>query len=232
MEFRTKTPSEIEPLHSQSKMDSKDLDATRESASTTQSSNVEASSRTRQSTMGDSETIKAQDKASITPYSGASETPAKKPNWIVAMIQTQIKTFNIGLLIMATKSYFYHIAQLICRGALAPIIFLAMYRSGVVANTFGSLGYLIAIICSLCMAMVPRAKFLESIIRHIIFSCIAVATTILGLWAARQARNHTQNPGDTDIYNSNAAAVSAIFLFFNVFAVNAFRAVTLVEIID
>jgi hypothetical protein len=113
MESRTKTPrqDEIEPFHSQSNMDSKDLDGKRESASTTQSSNIEASSRTRQSTMGDSETIKAQDKASITPYSGASETPAKKPNWIVAMIQTQIKTFNIGLLIMATKSYFCHMCS-------------------------------------------------------------------------------------------------------------------------
>ena len=102
-----------------------------------------------------------------------------------------------------------------------------MYRSSTVANQFGSLGYLVSIIASLCMAMVPRAKFLESIVRHIFFSCIAVAMTILGLWAARQARNHTQDANDKDIYNPSAAAVSAIFLFFNVFAVNAFRAVRL-----
>jgi hypothetical protein len=110
---RTKTPGqdEINSLHSQSKMDSKDLDGVRESSSTTQSSNVEASSRKRQSTMGDSETIKAPDKASSTPDSGATETPAKKPNWLVAMIQTQIKTFNIGLLIMATKSYFRYMCS-------------------------------------------------------------------------------------------------------------------------
>jgi hypothetical protein len=83
----------------------------------------------------------------------------------------------------------------------------------------------VAIITSLCMAMAPRAKFLESIIRHIFFTCIAVAMTLLGLWAARQARNHTQDANDKSIYNPSAAAVSALFLFFNVFGVNAFRAV-------
>ena len=102
-----------------------------------------------------------------------------------------------------------------------------MYRSKSVALDIGSLGYLIAIISALSFAMQPRAKFLQSLFRNILFTCIAVPFTILGLWCARQAKNHTQPPGSHALYNSSAAAVSAIFLFFNVFIVNVFRAVTL-----
>jgi hypothetical protein len=75
--------------------------------------------------------------------------------------------------------------------------------------------------------MQPRAKFLQGLFRNILFTCIAVPFTILGLWCARQAKNHTQPPGSQTLYNSSAAAVAAIFLFFNVFIANAFRAVTL-----
>jgi hypothetical protein len=102
-----------------------------------------------------------------------------------------------------------------------------MYRSKSVSDEIGSLGYLIAIISSLSFAMQPRAKFLQSLFRNILFTCVAVPFTILGLWCARQAKNHTQLPGSQAPYNSSAAAVTAIFFFFNVFVVNAFRAVTL-----
>ena len=55
--------------------------------------------------MGDSETIKSPDSTSNPLESRSTEAPAKKRNWMILMIQTQIKTFNIGLLLMATKSY-------------------------------------------------------------------------------------------------------------------------------
>jgi hypothetical protein len=87
-------------------MEIKEINEERESSSTTPSSNVDSFSRTRQSTMGDSETIKTPaDIASNPAEPGSTEAPAKKPNWLVSMIQTQIKTFNIGLLLMATKSH-------------------------------------------------------------------------------------------------------------------------------
>ena len=100
-----------------------------------------------------------------------------------------------------------------------------MYRATSVATDIGSLGYLVAIISSLSFAMQPRAKFLQSLFRNILFTCAAVPFTILGLWCSRQAKSHTQTPGSPALYNSSAAAVCAIFLFVNVFAVNAFRAV-------
>ena len=99
-----------------------------------------------------------------------------------------------------------------------------MYRSTAVADNIGSLGYLVAIIATLSFCMLPRSKFLISLLRCMFFSCLGVSFAILGLWAARQAKNHTQAPGDTSAYNPSAAAVCAIFLFVNAFIGNAFRA--------
>jgi len=101
-----------------------------------------------------------------------------------------------------------------------------MFQSNPVADMFGSLAYLTAIITCLCFTIMPRAKFLQSLIRHVLFTCLAVPMAILGLWCARQAKLHTQAPGSTDPYNSSAAAVSAVFLFFNAYIINAFRAVS------
>ena len=100
-----------------------------------------------------------------------------------------------------------------------------MYRSTAVALNFGNLGYIITIISSLSFAMQPRSKFIQSLFRHLVFTLIGVAVSLLGLWSARQAKNHTQSPNNPAIYNPNAAAVCAVFLFFNVFAANAFRSV-------
>jgi uncharacterized membrane protein len=101
-----------------------------------------------------------------------------------------------------------------------------MYRADSVAKTIGSLGYLVAIICSISMAMLPRAKFIESVIRNIFVVCLAAAVSILGLWCARQAKIHTQLPSNPTLYNPSAAAVAAVFVFFNVYISNVVRAVT------
>jgi hypothetical protein len=102
-----------------------------------------------------------------------------------------------------------------------------MYRAKAVSDDIGSLGYVVAIISSVSFAMLPRAKFLQSLIRNILFTCLAVPFTILGLWAARQAKTNTQSPGSNALYNPSAAAVSAIFLFVDVYIANSIRAVGL-----
>lgn len=152
---------------------------------------------------------------------------------LLAWIQTQIKLFNSYLLIMAVK-YYSHIRFIdkSIRASLPPIVFLAMYRSETVAHEIGSLGYLVAIVASLSFAMQPRAKFLQNIFRNILFACVATSFAILGLWCARQAKIHTQPPTTNAPYNSSAAAISAIFLFFNVYIANACRAVTLSSILN
>jgi hypothetical protein len=108
---------------------------------------------------------------------------------------------------------------------MPPIIFLAMYRADSVAKDFGTLGYLVSIIASLTFAMAPRARFLQQMMRHLILTLIAAPISILGLWCARQAKNHTQAASDPTLFNSSAAAISAVFLFFNAFWICALRAV-------
>ena len=157
------------------------------------------------------------------------QTPQQ--NWIIAWIKGQITGFSFPLVLMAIKFpppsllVPLQLTVFVSRASLPPIIFLAMYRSTPVANEIGSLGYIVAIIASLQFAMQPRSKYLQSLLQNIIFTCAAVPYSILGLYCARVARQHTQAPGDRNRYNSSAAAVSAIFLFVNVYALNVFRAV-------
>ena|ERR1700737_2446218 len=99
-----------------------------------------------------------------------------------------------------------------------------MYQATPVAQQFGAQSYIVAIVSSLSFAMQPRGKFVQNLLWQIMFSGLAFGITTLGLWCARQAKQHTQGDS-TDLYNSSAAAVAAIFLFCNVFAISSFRVV-------
>lgn len=120
---------------------------------------------------------------------------------------------------------FPHILLLIGRGSIPLVIFFAMYQATPVARHFGSQMYLVAIVTTLSFAMDPRARFLRRMFVSVIMYCLATAVTCLGLWSARQAKFHTQSRDDSNLYNSSAAAVSGVFMFFNLFAINAFRVV-------
>jgi hypothetical protein len=105
------------------------------------------------------------------------------------------------------------------------LVFLSMYQATPVARSLGVQAYPTAIVATLSFANDPRAKFIRNMFISLILYCIAAGVTCLGLWCARQARLHTEAIGDTSPYNSSAAAVSAVFFFFNQFFINAFRAV-------
>ena len=105
------------------------------------------------------------------------------------------------------------------------LVFLSMYQATPVSHYFGVQAYSTAIVATLSFANDPRAKFIRNMFISLILYCIAAGVTCLGLWCARQARVNTEVTGDTSPYNSSAAAVSAIFFFFNQFFINAFRAV-------
>lgn len=47
---------------------------------------------------------------------------------------------------------------------------------------------------------------------------------LLGIWSGVQARKHTTPPGSTERYNSSQAVVCALWLFANIYFVNALRA--------
>jgi hypothetical protein len=54
------------------------------------------------------------------------------------------------------------------KGALPPIIALAMLRSKTVANKYTTLGYLFCIMSLLGFAIMPRAKFVQNIVLNIV----------------------------------------------------------------
>ena len=70
----------------------------------------------------------------------------------------------------------------------------------------------------------PRAKFFQTLVLNTIGICVGSAVALLGVWTGIQARlNTTSNSGAMQRYNSSQAAVCAIWLFANIWFVNALR---------
>ncbi|KAK6594715.1 hypothetical protein H4I96_10446 [Botrytis cinerea] len=100
----------------------------------------------------------------------------------------------------------------------------AFYESNSVAQTYTTLGYLVAIICVISLPIMPRAKFFQTMILNLIAVCIGASIGMLGLWSSIKAREHTSTPGVPQAYNSSQAAVCAIWLFANIWFANLLRA--------
>ncbi|OBT57952.1 hypothetical protein VE04_03041 [Pseudogymnoascus sp. 24MN13] len=110
------------------------------------------------------------------------------------------------------------------KGSLAPIVAVAWYESLDIAKIFTTLGYLVPVITVLSISIMPRAKYIQTLILNTIGICLGSAVALLGIWSGVQARVHTTPPGSTATYNSSQAAVCAIWLFANIYLVNALRA--------
>ncbi len=130
---------------------------------------------------------------------------------------------NVGMLMMMVK------------GALPPAISLAAYQSTSFADTFSTLGYLVAIMSVLSFAILPRSKFTQTLLLNVIAICFGAAIALLAIYCSVQARAHTTpvrppsssgpSPGASVVgYNSSASAVCAIWLFFNIYLANTLRA--------
>lgn len=124
---------------------------------------------------------------------------------------------------------------MIDRGSLPPTIAIAIYQNNHVAGMFSTIGYLIAIMSILSFAIMPRAKFIQTMLFNIIGICIGSAIALLAMYCSVQARAHTTprrppssggpTPGaKVSQYNSSSSAVAAIWLFFNIYLVNTMRA--------
>ncbi|KAL2357495.1 hypothetical protein BJ546DRAFT_964334 [Cryomyces antarcticus] len=128
------------------------------------------------------------------------------------------------------------------KAGLPPTIGLAIYQANSVASVYTTLGYLIGIISILGFAIMPRAKFLQTILLNILATCFAVSIALLAIWTSVQARKHTTPSvitsgtggagtagtpapdAQTGGYNSSASAVCGIWLFFQIYLVNTLRA--------
>ncbi|KAK5627874.1 hypothetical protein RRF57_003589 [Xylaria bambusicola] len=108
------------------------------------------------------------------------------------------------------------------KGALAPVVGLAIYQSDAVAQEFSTFGYLVAVIAVLSLSALPRGKFVQTLILNLLFLGIGSAGALLILWSSLQARLHTETVPAA--YNSSQSAVSAVWLFANIWIVNTLRA--------
>jgi len=111
------------------------------------------------------------------------------------------------------------------KAALPPTICLAMYQATPVAQYFTTLGYLTAIISILGFCIMPRAKFIQTMTMNILATCIGSALAMLMVWSGVKARQHTTVPGaPPQRYNSSQSAVLGVWLFFQIYVINAMKA--------
>lgn len=109
------------------------------------------------------------------------------------------------------------------KGALPPVLAMAMYQATEVAEIYTTLGYLIAIISIFSFAIMPRAKFMQTMLLDIIAICLATCLNLLMCYSAVKARQHSGNDA-TASYNSSGSAVCGVWLFFQTYFVNMMRA--------
>ncbi|KAF2826010.1 hypothetical protein CC86DRAFT_294491 [Ophiobolus disseminans] len=120
---------------------------------------------------------------------------------------------DIGTLLMMGKA------------ALPPTIALSMYQATSVANRYSTLGYLVAIVSILGFCIMPRAKFIQTMSLNILGTCVGAAVSMLMVWSGVKAREHTTVPGaPPQRYNSSQSAVLGVWLFFQIYAINAIKA--------
>ena len=111
------------------------------------------------------------------------------------------------------------------KAALPPTISLAAFQADRFANTYSTLGYLVAIISILGFCIMPRAKFIQTMTMNVLSTCIGAAIAMLMVWSAVKAREHTTVPGaPPSRYNSSQSAVLGVWLFFQIYVVNTLKA--------
>ncbi|PSK53121.1 hypothetical protein B9Z65_3321 [Elsinoe australis] len=127
------------------------------------------------------------------------------------------------------------------KGGLAPTIALAAYQATDFAETYTTIGYLVGIVSILSFAIMPRAKFMQTMFYLIFTTCTATGMALLAIYCCVRARANTTEPdvpgsggagtsgtpspgAATSTYNSSASAIAGIWLFFEVWIINTMRA--------
>ena len=120
---------------------------------------------------------------------------------------------------------------LMAKGALPSAIALAAFRATGFAAIYTTLGYLVAIMATLSLALQPRAKFLQAMFLSCVMVCTGAAVALLQIQCCVSARHMYSAPtvqGSSGTKQavpfSVAASVSAgVWLFFTVYIANCMR---------
>ncbi|KAL6238442.1 hypothetical protein BDW75DRAFT_20307 [Aspergillus navahoensis] len=117
------------------------------------------------------------------------------------------------------------ICLMMLKGALPPTIVIAIHQSSAISNITLTIGYLSALVSVLSQALLPRAKFMKIILFDLLSTCAAASLCCLAVFCAVKAReHHAPTDHQQDTYNSDACAVSALWLIVMIWAANAIRA--------
>ncbi|KAK5079207.1 hypothetical protein LTR64_002373 [Lithohypha guttulata] len=119
------------------------------------------------------------------------------------------------------------------KGGLPATIALAAYQSYEFAEIYTTLGYIIAIMAQLSLAIQPRAKFVQSMLMNVFFICVGAATALLEIQCVIAARSTPpagamtgqSSAPETPVYDASACTVAAVWLFVEIFLVNTVKAV-------
>lgn len=127
------------------------------------------------------------------------------------------------------------------KGALAPTIALALIQATSYANFYTTLGYLVIVMTVLPTVIMPRAKFIQTMLISIFLMCLGSAIALLALYCSVEARINSvgyHGPGQggpgtsgtaavgaaTAKYNSSGSAVAGVWLFVQIFIISVVRA--------
>ncbi|EAW13475.1 uncharacterized protein ACLA_055220 [Aspergillus clavatus NRRL 1] len=122
------------------------------------------------------------------------------------------------------------------KGALPPTIVIAMHQSSAVADITTTIGYLAALMSIVAQALMPRAKFMKIMLFNLIAVCVSASLCCLAVFSAVKARQHATPPDASESvrngYNSDACAVSGVWLIVMIWAANTLRAWRPMELQD
>ncbi len=123
---------------------------------------------------------------------------------------------------------------LMAKGGLPPIIALSAYRSDAFSGEYTTLGYLIAIMATLTLAMQPRAKFLQAMFLSCLMVCTGAAVALLQIQTCVSARARNGPPGPSRAgssgsqqsvqYSAAASVTAGAWMMFTVYVANALKA--------
>ncbi|KAL3474306.1 hypothetical protein BJX99DRAFT_260576 [Aspergillus californicus] len=130
-----------------------------------------------------------------------------------------------------TRTFF-----MMLKGALPPTIVIAIYQSNAIADITLTIGYLSALISVLSQALMPRAKFMKIMLFDLLATCVSASLCCLAVFCAVKARQHNTPSDATEAirtgYNSDACAVSGVWLIVMIWLANAIRAWRPMELQD
>lgn len=118
------------------------------------------------------------------------------------------------------------------RASVAPTIAIAVYQVPAVKSLLTTLGYLVGIISILSLVVLPRGKFIQSMVLNVLCTAVGAAMAMLIAWSGVQARLHTSDLREMAQYiaehgrapyNSSQSAVCGVWLFFNIWVANVLR---------